>query len=83
LNQIIVRFGADEPIEVGDDLTLRTIRRIQENGICFTGGAQWRGRWVMRVSVISSATTDDDVERAIQAVRDAWRSVRAATGKPA
>jgi glutamate/tyrosine decarboxylase-like PLP-dependent enzyme len=83
LNQIIVRFGADEPIEVGDDLTLRTIRRIQENGICFTGGAQWRGRWVMRVSVISSATTDDDVERTIQAVRDAWRSVRAATGKPA
>jgi glutamate/tyrosine decarboxylase-like PLP-dependent enzyme len=83
LNQVIVRFGADDPIEAGDDLTLRTIRRIQDDGICFMGGAQWRGRWVMRISVISSATTDDDIERTIQAVRDAWRSVRAAAGEPA
>jgi glutamate/tyrosine decarboxylase-like PLP-dependent enzyme len=76
LNQVIVRFGADEPVAVGDDLTRRTIRRIQSDGICFTGGAQWRGEWVMRISVISSATTEADIDQATAAILSAWRAVR-------
>jgi glutamate/tyrosine decarboxylase-like PLP-dependent enzyme len=76
LNQVVVRFGADEPAAVGDDLTLRTIRRIQEDGVLFAGGARWRGVWVMRLSVISWPTTADDIDRAAAAVIDAWRSVK-------
>jgi glutamate/tyrosine decarboxylase-like PLP-dependent enzyme len=76
LNQVVVRFGADESVDTGDDLTLRTIRRIQADGICFTAGARWRGEWVMRVSVISAATTEADADRATAAIVAAWRSVR-------
>ena len=40
LNQVIVRFGADEPPEVGDHLTRETIQYIQADGTCFMGGAR-------------------------------------------
>jgi glutamate/tyrosine decarboxylase-like PLP-dependent enzyme len=76
LNQVIVRFGADEPTEVGDDLTRETIRFIQTDGTCFMGGARWRDQWVMRVSVTSGATTDEDADRTIEAVCRAWRAAR-------
>ncbi|MBZ6076248.1 pyridoxal phosphate-dependent decarboxylase family protein [Microvirga puerhi] len=77
LNQVIVRFGADEPISVGDDLTLQTIRRIQDDAILFAGGAKWKGAWVMRLSVISGATTVTDIDRAAEAILSAWRAIRA------
>ncbi len=38
---------------MADDLTRRTIARLQQDGICFAGGATWRGQQVMRLSVIS------------------------------
>jgi glutamate/tyrosine decarboxylase-like PLP-dependent enzyme len=76
LNQLVVRFGADEPLTVGDDLTLRTIRRVQEEGTLFAGGAKWKGEWVMRLSVINAATTDEDVDRSVEAIKGAWRAVR-------
>jgi glutamate/tyrosine decarboxylase-like PLP-dependent enzyme len=76
LNQVLVRFGADDVLEAGDALTRRTIERIQADGTCFMGGARWHGRWVMRISVTSGATTDEDADRTIEAVRQVWRSVR-------
>jgi glutamate/tyrosine decarboxylase-like PLP-dependent enzyme len=76
LNQIIVRFGTDASPEIGDDLTLQTIRRIQADGTCFMGGAQWRGQWVMRISVISASTTEEDSDQTIEAVLRAWRAVQ-------
>jgi len=38
LNQAIVRFGAGEPDEIGDALTMQTVRRLQQDGTCFAGG---------------------------------------------
>jgi glutamate/tyrosine decarboxylase-like PLP-dependent enzyme len=76
LNQLIVRFGADEPITVGDDLTLRTIRRIRDEGTLFAGGAKWRGEWVMRLSVINVSTTEEDVDQCTEAILSAWREER-------
>jgi glutamate/tyrosine decarboxylase-like PLP-dependent enzyme len=76
LNQVIVRFGADEPPEAGDKLTRDTIQRIQADGTCFMGGALWREQWVMRVSVTSGLTTEADADRTIEAVRQAWQAVR-------
>lgn len=69
LNQLVVRFG-------DDDRTRRTIARIQSDGVCFTGGAQWRGVWVMRISVIGETTTEAEVDRSIEAMISAWRAVR-------
>jgi glutamate/tyrosine decarboxylase-like PLP-dependent enzyme len=80
LNQVIVRFGADEPPEKGDDLTRKTIEHIQADGTCFMSGACWRGMWVMRVSVISAATTEVDADRTVEAVRRAWRAVQDNSG---
>jgi glutamate/tyrosine decarboxylase-like PLP-dependent enzyme len=77
LNQAIVRFGADRSDEAGDALTRRTIDLIQQDGTCFVGGAQWRGRWAMRLSVIGWSTSDEDGERAVDAILAAYRRARA------
>jgi glutamate/tyrosine decarboxylase-like PLP-dependent enzyme len=75
LNQIILCFGADDN---ADQLTRETIARVQADGVIFAGGARWRDRWVMRLSVISAPTTESDAQRTVEAIRAAWRSVRGA-----
>ena len=76
LNQFLVRFGADQPDDVADDLTGRTIAKLQADGVAFAGGAKWRGRQVMRVSVTSWLTDAKEGERAADAMIAAWRAVR-------
>lgn len=73
LNQVVVRFGGHEVAHIGDALTEATIKRVQQAGVCFALGAQWRGRRVMRVSVIAWATTEDDIDRAAESMIEAWR----------
>ncbi|WP_244143477.1 pyridoxal phosphate-dependent decarboxylase family protein [Paraburkholderia sacchari] len=75
LNQVVVRFGADESESLGDVLTDATIECIQKAGICFAVGAQWRERRVMRVSVIAWPTTEDDIDRAAESMIESWRAV--------
>ena len=75
LNQIIVRFGKDETQDRGDELTCKTIARIQADGECFAGGAMWRGKQVMRVSVIGWETTLDEGARSAEAMIRAWKVV--------
>ena len=61
LNQVLVSFG--EPAE-----TLRAVAALQAEGTCWCGGTVWQGRTAMRISVSSWATTDEDVERSLQAM---------------
>lgn len=75
LNQVAVRFGADRSAEAGDELTALTIRALQEDGTCFAGGATWRGRQIMRLSVINGDTREPDVDRSAAAAIGAWRRV--------
>ncbi len=77
LNQFIVRFGAGQGDTEGDRLTLATVNQIQTDAIAFMGAAQWRGRWIMRVSVCSIATTEQDVAITVAAVCSAWEAVQA------
>ncbi|HEX7782832.1 MAG TPA: aminotransferase class V-fold PLP-dependent enzyme [Sphingobium sp.] len=73
LNQFMLRFGEGE----GDDATtLATVRQVQEDAVAFIGSSQWRGQWVMRVSVSSIATTMVDADITVQAVIDAWGKVQ-------
>ena len=44
-------------------------------GPCWCGGTVWQGQTAMRISVSSWATTDDDVERASEAMLRAASSV--------
>ena len=74
LNQVAVRLGADLDVAQADALTDRTIARIQNDGVCFVGGANWRGRQIVRVSVISANTTDADIDRSAEAILSAWRA---------
>jgi glutamate/tyrosine decarboxylase-like PLP-dependent enzyme len=71
LNQVVVRFGDD------DALTRRVIERIQADGTCFAAGADWKGQWIMRLSVTSWATGEEDADRSVAAIIAAWRSVQA------
>ena len=75
LNQMIVRFGTPDCDGTADRKTLETIRRVQADGTCFAGGARWRDRWVLRLSVISAPTTEGDIDRTCDAICAAWRTV--------
>jgi glutamate/tyrosine decarboxylase-like PLP-dependent enzyme len=76
LNQIIVRFGSVETKERGDQLTRDTITRIQADGECFAGGAVWRGRHIMRLSVISWETNVAEGKRSAEVIIRSWRIVK-------
>jgi len=61
LNQVVVTFG-------DADRTNQVIADVQASGECWAGGTVWRGQAAMRLSVSSWATTDHDIERALQAI---------------
>ncbi len=77
LNQVAVRLGADLDPDTADRLTRLAITRIQREGVCFAGGAQWRGTWIIRLSVIGFSTTEADIDRSAEAIIAAWRAVKA------
>lgn len=59
LNQVLVSFG---------DNTDRVIEAIQKDGTCWAGGTTWQGRRAMRISVSCWATTDEDIQRSLDAI---------------
>ncbi|MHB8382805.1 MAG: pyridoxal phosphate-dependent decarboxylase family protein [Candidatus Binataceae bacterium] len=61
LNQVLVAFG-------DSDRTRRVIKAIQDDGTCWCGGTQWQHHMAMRISVSSWATTEEDVERSLEAM---------------
>jgi glutamate/tyrosine decarboxylase-like PLP-dependent enzyme len=61
LNQVLVSFGSAE-------VTRSVIQELQVDGTCWCGGTEWQGHTAMRISVSSWATTDDDVDRSLEAI---------------
>lgn len=61
LNQVLVSFG--DPAR-----TQEVIAAIQRDGTCWAGATVWQGYTAMRISVSSWATTDEDVERSLEAM---------------
>jgi glutamate/tyrosine decarboxylase-like PLP-dependent enzyme len=62
INQVLVSFGSAE-------VTRSVIERLQREGRCWCGGTEWQGRVAMRISVSSWATTAEDVEASVAAIR--------------
>jgi glutamate/tyrosine decarboxylase-like PLP-dependent enzyme len=61
INQVLVSFGSAER-------TLRTVARLQQEGTCWCGSTVWQGHTAMRISVSSWATTEEDVDRSLEAM---------------
>jgi hypothetical protein len=56
-------------VTFGDaETTRQVISEIQADGTCWCGGTVWQEQSAMRISVSSWATTDDDVERSLEAM---------------
>ncbi|WP_406187067.1 pyridoxal phosphate-dependent decarboxylase family protein [Streptomyces sp. NBC_01006] len=62
--QVCAEFGSDERTE-------RVLTRLLADGTAWISGSTWRGRRVMRISVSNWSTTDEDVARALAAIRRA------------
>lgn len=54
-----------------DEATEQTLRAVQAGGTCWAAGADWFGRRVIRISICSWATTEEDVTRSVNAFADA------------
>jgi glutamate/tyrosine decarboxylase-like PLP-dependent enzyme len=59
-NQVLVACDSDK-------ITEQTMRHIQGSGECWVGGASWGGKSVVRISICSWATTEDDISRCVSA----------------
>ena len=79
LNQVAVNFGTGDSAERKAQ-TEAVIAKVQADGVCFAGGAQWRDDWIMRLSVTSMATTEADIDRSAEAIIAAWQAVKAEAG---
>ncbi|WP_405604776.1 pyridoxal-dependent decarboxylase [Streptomyces sp. NBC_01410] len=62
--QVCAEFGNEERTE-------RVLTRLLADGTAWISGSIWHGRRVMRISVSNWSTTDEDVERALDAIRRA------------
>jgi glutamate/tyrosine decarboxylase-like PLP-dependent enzyme len=70
LNQGLLRFPSPEANATEDDHARRTdeiIAAINATGEAFFTATNWKGRHVMRVSVVNWRTTPADVDRAVSA----------------
>lgn len=60
-NQVLVACETPEQ-------TTKTLAAIQKSGVCWMGGTTWKGESVIRISVCSWATTEEDIKRSVQAM---------------
>jgi len=77
LNQVLVRFldpaGGDH-----DTRTREVVRLVQEDGTCWLSGSIWppgTNQAVMRISVSNWSTSEDDVDRSVDAILRCAQSV--------
>ena len=64
LNQVLFRFETDERTD-------RILREVQDGGEVWMSGTMWDGRRAIRISVSNWQTTDDEIDLALEAFRNA------------
>jgi glutamate/tyrosine decarboxylase-like PLP-dependent enzyme len=62
LNQVLVRVGDS------DAKTADTLRRVQDERVCWLGGTTWHGVHAIRISVSNWSTTEADIDRSADAI---------------
>ena len=68
-NQVLVQCD-------NDTITDKVLKEVQEMRECWVGGSSWKGRKVIRISVCSWATTEEDVNRSVDSLRTALRNIK-------
>ena len=61
LNQVLVRVGDEQ-------MTNRIERWLHNDGTLWLGATTWRGERLLRISVSNWSTTEEDVDRCVQAI---------------
>lgn len=67
-NQLLIQCDTDE-------ITTTVLRKIQDHRECWVGGASWRGRKVIRVSISAWTTTSEDVSRSVRSFETAIKTL--------
>ncbi len=75
LNQVAITFGEDRGTAESNRLTDAVIEQLARDNRAFVEGADWNGRKILRVSVISRQTDREDIEHLGRSIIDAWRRV--------
>ncbi|NNU17511.1 aspartate aminotransferase family protein [Parvularcula sp. ZS-1/3] len=71
LNQVVFALPSDAETKLA-------LESIQKSGVTWLGPTTWKGRYAMRISVSSAATTECDVEQSLQAMVSAVPACRSA-----
>ena len=67
-NQVLVYYESNES-------TMDILKKVQDSGVCWCGSSKWQSRDVIRISVCSWATTEDDISMSVEAFKSAKKSV--------
>lgn len=67
-NQIIVRCKTDK-------ITEQVLKNIQMLRECWLGGSVWHGKKVMRISICSWATTEEDITKSIKSFEKSLKMI--------
>jgi glutamate/tyrosine decarboxylase-like PLP-dependent enzyme len=68
LNQVLASFGSDARNDA-------VVAGVQADGTCWLGATTWRGRRLLRAAMSNATTTDDDIDRSVEAVLRVARDV--------
>lgn len=78
INQVILSFGGIDGDAHSDRLTQQVADRLNETGRYFLRTADWKGRRVLRVSVIEDGTSLEIAEELANDIAKAWDAVKPA-----
>lgn len=73
-NQVALTCGEGE---AGDRATRAVLARVQERGLVYPSHARWRGREIIRISLVGYAISDMEADTLVTEIVAAWRAVGA------
>jgi glutamate/tyrosine decarboxylase-like PLP-dependent enzyme len=76
LNQVVLSFRGNEDDSGADALTQRMADALNATGRFFLRTAEWKGRRVLRISIIANGTDRAIAEDLADAIETTWRTIR-------
>ncbi len=76
LNQVVLSFGGSEDGRGADALTEQMADALNARGRFFLRTAEWKGRHVLRISVIANGTDRAIAEELAEEIEKTWQTIR-------